>query len=508
MSLTRRLDYVRRPDLIIVDECFPAGTEIAGVGKIETVKIGDIVESFNEESGSIELRQVTQVFKRKHSENFIRLSAGGKKIICTSNHLIYAGSGWLEAKNLKKGMKVLIYGELQNMRIGDNRIEKNLFRRMLSERYFIKNGANEQKVCIKENDRKEPDAQKRNKGKSKSGAEKNRPQAEDTRRKWEAFTETTKIAFRKIARLWLFGRGNYSNKNAQGQRIPNLLQDRYCKQRNQIRYRDRRKLSLRSRQAGTGQEKDGFLGFRRVDNIEILKQGSNELAVGIFGNNYIYDLEIEGTHTYIANGIVVHNCHHALADNSWGRILKYWRDVPRIGFTATPERLDGRGLGESFDEMIEGPTVAELVDDGWLSRPVVYRPPEEVALNYHVKRGDFDAKEQQQTMTTRKIVGDVIEHYKRHLEGLPVVCFCVSVDHSHLMAEEFQAAGYRATPVWGNMPKIERERAIKGLADGSVQVVTSCDVISGPGSPQGKTAYHDDLPAVLWRMAWFPTDMS
>ena len=176
--------------------------------------------------------------------------------------------------------------------------------------------------------------------------------------------------------------------------------------------------------------------------------------------------------------IIVDECHHSLMDNSWGRVLKYWRDVPRIGFTATPERLDGRGLGETFDEMIIGPSIQELVADGWLSCPVVYRPPEEVALNYHVKRGDFDTKEQQQTMTTRKIVGDVIEHYKKHLEGLPVVCFCVSVDHSHLMAEEFQAAGYRATPVWGNMPKTERERAIKGLADGSVQVVTSCDLIS------------------------------
>ncbi len=176
--------------------------------------------------------------------------------------------------------------------------------------------------------------------------------------------------------------------------------------------------------------------------------------------------------------IIVDECHHALQDNSWGRILKYWRDVPRIGFTATPERLDGRGLGETFEEMIVGPSVAELVRDGWLSCPVVYRPPEEVAQNYHVKRGDFDIKEQAETMGRRKIIGDVIEHYKKHLEGLPVVCFCVSVEHSHLMAEEFRTAGYRTMPVYGDMPKTERERAIRGLADGSVQVVTSCDLIS------------------------------
>lgn len=176
--------------------------------------------------------------------------------------------------------------------------------------------------------------------------------------------------------------------------------------------------------------------------------------------------------------IIVDECHHCLGENSWGRVLQYWRDVPRLGYSATPERLDGRGLGETFDELILGPTVQELVDDGWLSYPVVYRPPEEVLQNYHVKRGDFDTKEQQQTMTRRKIVGDVIEHYRQHLDGLPVVCFCVSVDHSHIMAEQFKAAGYRAKAVWGNMPRLDRDRAIYGLADGSVQVVTSCDVIS------------------------------
>ena len=176
--------------------------------------------------------------------------------------------------------------------------------------------------------------------------------------------------------------------------------------------------------------------------------------------------------------IIVDECHHAIADNSWGRVLQYWRDVPRIGFTATPERLDGRGLHETFDEMIVGPSIQELVNNGWLAYPRIFPPPKEIIENYHVKRGDFDQKEQQQTMTSRKIVGDVIEHYRRHLDGLPVVCFCVSVDHSHIMAEQFKAAGYRATAVWGNMPRLDRDRAIYGLADGGVQVVTSCDVIS------------------------------
>jgi DNA repair protein RadD len=176
--------------------------------------------------------------------------------------------------------------------------------------------------------------------------------------------------------------------------------------------------------------------------------------------------------------IITDECHHALEDNSWGKILRYWSDVPNIGVTATPCRLDGRGLFESFDSLIRGPSISALTSDGWLCPPVLYRPPDEIAQQYHIKRGDFDTSEQVNAMSGRKIVGDVIEHYREHLDGLPVVCFCISIEHSRLMAAQFERAGYRARVVWGNMPREEREAAIKGLADGSVQVVTSCDVIS------------------------------
>lgn len=181
--------------------------------------------------------------------------------------------------------------------------------------------------------------------------------------------------------------------------------------------------------------------------------------------------------------IITDEAHHVLEDNSYGTIMRYWRDALRIGFTATPERLDGRGLGESFERMILGPSIRELVEDGYLARPALYKAPDNLLPSYHLTRGDFDLDEQEEAMDTRtrrgrQIVGDVIDHYRRHLDHLPAVCFCVSIRHSHLMAREFCAAGYKAVAVWGNMPPEERDTAILGLADGSVDVVCSCDVIS------------------------------
>jgi superfamily II DNA or RNA helicase len=44
--------------------------------------------------------------------------------------------------------------------------------------------------------------------------------------------------------------------------------------------------------------------------------------------------------------VVIDEAHHAIA-GSWGRILDEFRGAFVLGVTATPERLDGRGLGES-----------------------------------------------------------------------------------------------------------------------------------------------------------------
>jgi superfamily II DNA or RNA helicase len=175
--------------------------------------------------------------------------------------------------------------------------------------------------------------------------------------------------------------------------------------------------------------------------------------------------------------IIIDEAHHSIA-NQWKTILDYFGDVLRIGFSATPERLDGRGLIEIFDNMIMGPSTAELVKDGYLSYPALYRPPREVTKNYHVKRGDFDKNEKVEYMTKKHIIGDVIDHYRKYMDGLPAVCFCVSIKHCQQMEQSFNSAGYKSVTVYGGMPRQEREAALKGLADGSIHIVNSCDVIS------------------------------
>jgi len=67
----------------------------------------------------------------------------------------------------------------------------------------------------------------------------------------------------------------------------------------------------------------------------------------------------------LAHLLVVDECHHALA-RTYEKIIEAYPDAIILGLTATPCRGDGRGLGTTFETLIECPQVAELIDLGHL----------------------------------------------------------------------------------------------------------------------------------------------
>ena len=175
--------------------------------------------------------------------------------------------------------------------------------------------------------------------------------------------------------------------------------------------------------------------------------------------------------------IIIDEAHHSISP-TWSRVLDCFNCL-KIGFTATPERLSGEGLIEIFDTLIMGPHLVDLVKSGNLSYPKIYSAPANLLPGkMKITRGDYDSKEATEVMKKRVIVGSVIQHYKKYLNGLPTVCFCVSIEHCQVMEDEFKAAGFRSQTIHGKMNRSDRDASIKGLETGEVQVLCSCDVIS------------------------------
>jgi DNA repair protein RadD len=70
--------------------------------------------------------------------------------------------------------------------------------------------------------------------------------------------------------------------------------------------------------------------------------------------------------------------------------LPVGHDAKTVGLTATPERLDGRGLKDHFDELVVGPSVKRLIADGWLSPYRYFAPGEPDLAGVKVLGGDFN----------------------------------------------------------------------------------------------------------------------
>jgi DNA repair protein RadD len=176
--------------------------------------------------------------------------------------------------------------------------------------------------------------------------------------------------------------------------------------------------------------------------------------------------------------LVPDEAHHATA-GSWHKVISAYPLAHILGVTATPARLDGRGLAEIFEAMVLGPTISELIAQGHLCRPVVYGSERRLELaRIAVRGGDYARGQLAMAMDSTTITGDAIAQYSKHCPGVPAVAFCVSVRHAQDVAAQFDAAGYRAAVIHGSMPIEDIRAAVEGLASGRVQVLTSCDLIS------------------------------
>jgi superfamily II DNA or RNA helicase len=177
--------------------------------------------------------------------------------------------------------------------------------------------------------------------------------------------------------------------------------------------------------------------------------------------------------------IIVDEAHHSNA-GTWKAILDYYSEVYTLGVTATPIRTDGQGLGDIFQDMILGPTPAELVKMGNLVMPDYYtfknlKGLENVKLDKH---GEFNKSEVNKLIEQSGLVGDAVKEYTKLAAGEPAIYSCVSIAESKKLAEKFRSAGYTSEAVHGELKDEEVERIFKGLADRSINVVTFCDLIS------------------------------
>lgn len=178
--------------------------------------------------------------------------------------------------------------------------------------------------------------------------------------------------------------------------------------------------------------------------------------------------------------IFVDECHLA-ASTGWSKVIEFYKQSGCwvVGLTASPWRLDSRGLGKLFDTMICGPSMRELISQGYLSNYKYYAPSKPDLSGIGIVGGDYNKKDLiNRIESDNVIVGNAIYHYQKYASGLRAVVYCPSISHSKRVADEFCLSGIPAKHIDGDTPDDERIQTAIDFASGKILVLCNVELIT------------------------------
>jgi superfamily II DNA or RNA helicase len=179
------------------------------------------------------------------------------------------------------------------------------------------------------------------------------------------------------------------------------------------------------------------------------------------------------------NLLVVDECHLARAAG-WHRIIACCREngARVLGNSGSPHRLDGKSLGDLFDALVVGPSTAELIAAGHLSRFRYFAPNTPDMTGARKQLGDYTSADASAAVDIPSITGNIVGHWKKYAQGMRTICFTISHKHSEHIIEAFRGAGVTAEQISSKTPPVERKRLINAFADGEISVLCNVELIT------------------------------
>lgn len=185
--------------------------------------------------------------------------------------------------------------------------------------------------------------------------------------------------------------------------------------------------------------------------------------------------------------IVVDECH----DTTSPSYMKFFEfvglDKLYFGLTATPFEV-GSKVHDFWDDCVKPIEVHELRDRGFLTDAVVYMSHAVDTSDLKAtKSGEFKDKDAYEIMAEKRVVGNIVEEYKRLGKNKAAILFAVNVNHSEMMAEAFNEADIPAIHCDANTKQKDRDEAIEKLSSGKIKVLCNVNIFStGVDIPQAE----------------------
>lgn len=181
-------------------------------------------------------------------------------------------------------------------------------------------------------------------------------------------------------------------------------------------------------------------------------------------------------------GLIIYDeCHHAPAEDNL-RVLRtigcFERDWPGtlLGFTATTQRGDGKGLDQVFEEIVYSKTLPDLIDAGFLAPLRGFR----IATAADLTRlgADFDDEELAEAVDIQERNALVARSIQELARDRRTIAFCVTVGHARNLSKALNAIGVPAGIVHGEMKPADRQRALADFRAHKIHVLANVGVLT------------------------------
>jgi len=188
---------------------------------------------------------------------------------------------------------------------------------------------------------------------------------------------------------------------------------------------------------------------------------------------------------------VTDEAHHLLDSNKWGKAAQMFPNARGLGVTATPTRADGRGLGRHahgvFDTMVLGPTMRQLINEGYLTDYRLIVSKSDIVMNDKPgASGDWSPVQLRAASKESHIIDDVVGRYLKWAPNKLGVTFATDVETATDMAAAFRKAGVTAEVVHAKTPDDIRRSILGRFKRREIMMLINVDLF-GEGF---------DLPAI------------
>ena len=193
--------------------------------------------------------------------------------------------------------------------------------------------------------------------------------------------------------------------------------------------------------------------------------------------------------------IVIDEAHHALAE-TYAEVMNAYPKAKKLGLTATPYRLNGKGFTDLFDTLLCSWSMERFIAEGRLSLYDYYSIKPDSAAQLQIdslqKRGadgDYQQKELNEVMDVKPSLERLCLTIKEYVPGKKGIVYAISIQHAEHIAEFYRENGIKAVAISSKTPSSLRKELIERFKSSSllsslnstsddIEVLVSVDLFS------------------------------